>query len=74
MGFRKNKSCTDAIFTLRQMVEKTIELDKELYVAFIDQEKAFDRVDRNKLWKVLSRYGVPEHLVNLVCTKIVNAQ
>ena len=30
MGFRKNKSCTEAIFTLRQLVEKTIEFDKEL--------------------------------------------
>ena len=74
MGFRKNKSCTDAIFTLRQMVEKTIEFDKGLYDAFIDQEKAFDRVDRNKMWKILSRYGVPEHLVNLCKSLYTNSQ
>ena len=48
-GFRKNKGCSDAIFILRQLQEKHIEWNKPLYMAFIDQEKAFDRIVRAEL-------------------------
>ncbi|KAI8519496.1 hypothetical protein Bbelb_027530 [Branchiostoma belcheri] len=53
MGFRKGRGCTDAIFALRQLSEKAIEYNKELNLVFVDQEKAFDRVNREKLWTVL---------------------
>jgi len=62
-GFRRNKGCTDAIFTLRQMCEKTIEFNKDLNIVFVDQEKAFDRVNRDTLWKVLERYGTDKQLL-----------
>ena len=52
-GFRENKGCSDAIFILRQLQETHIEWNKPLYMAFIDQEKAFDRVVRAELWKCL---------------------
>ena len=74
MGFRKNKSCEDAIFTLRQLTERATENNKELYIAFVDQEKAFDRVDRQQLWKTLSIYGVPEHLINICKSIYTNSQ
>jgi hypothetical protein len=48
-GFRKGKGCTDAIFAMRQLSEKAIEYNKNLNILFVDQEKAFDRVNRNKL-------------------------
>ena len=48
-GFRKNKGCSVAIFILRQLREKHIEWNKPRYMAFIDQEKAFDRVVRAEL-------------------------
>jgi len=35
MGFRKGRGCTDAIFALRQLSEKTIEHNKELNLVFI---------------------------------------
>ncbi len=31
--------------------------DKKLYGAFMDLEKAYDRVDREALWSVLCIYG-----------------
>ena len=64
MGFRKGRGCTDAIFALRQLSEKTIEHNKELNLVFVDQEKAFDRVNRNKLWKTLEEYDVRGQLLD----------
>jgi retron-type reverse transcriptase len=63
-GFRRGKSCSDALFTLRQLSEKAIEYNKQLNIAFIDQEKAFDRVDRDKLWAILNDYGVQGQLLD----------
>ncbi len=34
-----------------------------MYAAFIDLEKAYDRVDRNALWSVLKIYGVGGQLL-----------
>ena len=40
----------DAIFMLRQLQEKYLAKNKNLYFAFVDLEKAFDRVLRDILW------------------------
>ena len=65
-GFRKNKGCSDAIFILRQLQEKHIEWNKPLYMAFIDQEKAFDRVVRAELWKCLAERGIFGELLRAI--------
>ncbi|GFS19314.1 reverse transcriptase-like protein [Elysia marginata] len=73
-GFRKGRGCTDAIFALRQLCEKTIEYDNERHLIFVDLEKAFDRVDRNKLWKVLECYGIHGQLLDSVRAIYKNSQ
>ena len=35
---------------------------KNIYFCFIDYTKAFDCVDHNKLWKILTEMEIPEHL------------
>ena len=45
-GFMPGKATTDAIFTVRQMQENYGCKGKKLYFAFVDLEKAFDRVPR----------------------------
>ena len=37
--------------------EKAREFQKNIYFCFTDYTKAFDSVDHNKLWKILSRDG-----------------
>ena len=32
------------------------------YFCFIDYDKAFNCVDHNKLWKILKKMGIPDHL------------
>ena len=73
-GFRKNKRCSDAIFILRQLQEKHIEWNKPLYMAFIDQEKAFDRVVRAELWKFLAERGIFGGLLRAVQSLYICSQ
>ena len=47
-------------------MEKQRELHKELHMVFIDQEKAYDRVSRQEVWRCLREQGVPEKSVRLV--------
>ena len=43
----------DQIANIHWIIEKARELQKNIYFWFIDYAKAFDCVDRNKLWKIL---------------------
>jgi sorting nexin-29 len=52
-GFRKGRLCADNIFILKQLIEKRREFNHELNLLSIDYVKAFDRVDREKLWNIL---------------------
>ena len=52
-GFRPGKSTTDLIFYMKMLTEKIIEWNEKAYAAFIDLEKAFDRINRKRLWRVL---------------------
>ena len=74
MGFRRNRGCTDAIFILKQLAEKSIEYNQNLYISLIDQEKAFDRVNREKLWETLKTYGVHQHLINICRSLYTNSR
>ena len=57
-GFRKERSCTDHIATLRVIIEQSLEWNSPLYITFLDFEKAFDSVDSTVLWKLLAHYGI----------------
>ena len=37
-----------------------------IYFCFIDYAKAFDCVDQNKIWKILKKMGIPDHLTCLL--------
>ena len=39
---------------------------KELWMAFVDLEKAFDRVPREVVWWALRKVGVDEWLVDVI--------
>ena len=41
-------------------MEKSRELQKNIYFCLIDYAKDFDCVDHNKLWKILKEMGIPD--------------
>jgi len=45
--------CMDCIFSSSQIIEKHREFNIPTYIAFVDFKKAFDSVDREKLWTIL---------------------
>jgi hypothetical protein len=57
-GFTPGRGTTDAIFTVRQLQLKLLGKRQELWMAFVDHEKAFDRVPREAIWWALSKLGV----------------
>ena len=61
-GFRKGRGTRDQIANICWIMEKAREFQKNIYFCFIDYAKAFDRVDHNKLWKILKEIGIPDHL------------
>ena len=65
-GFVKGRQTSDAIFALRQTMEKYREKQKGLHMAFIDLEKAYDRVPRSEVWRCMREKGVSEKYVRLV--------
>ena len=52
-GFRKGRRTRDQIASIRWIIEKAREIQKNIYFWFIDYANAFDCVDHNKLWKIL---------------------
>ena len=65
-GFRKGRGTRDQIANSRWIIEKARKFQKNIYFCVIDYAKAFDRVDHNKLWKILQEMGIPEHLTCLL--------
>ena len=73
-GFVPGRGTTDAIFVVRQLQEKYLAVNKRLYMAIVDLEKAFDLVPWKVIWWALRMLGVEEWIVRLVQGKYANAR
>ena len=69
-GFRRGKGCGDQTVTLTLLGETIYDVKKDKkelkLAAFIDFRKAYDRVDRSKLWDCLEGAGLKGRLVNFL--------
>ena len=65
-GFRKGRGTKDEVTNICWIIKKAREFQKNIYFYFIENAKAFDCVDHNKLWKILKEMGIPDHLTCLL--------
>ena len=65
-GFMPGRGTTDAIFILRQLQEKHLAKNKKLYFAFVDLEKAFNRIPRKVIWWAMRKLSIEEWIVRFV--------
>ena len=65
-GFMPGRGTIDAVFIARQLQEKYLEKKKQLFFAFVDLEKAFDRVPREVVRWALRKLGVDEWIIRTI--------
>ncbi len=65
-GFMPGRSTMEAIFLVRQLMERYREQKKDLHMVFIDLEKAYDKIPRNVMWWALEKHKVPAKYITLI--------
>ena len=45
----------DAIFQLRTIVQRSVQVNKKVYACFVDYQKAFDRINHEKLLSIMEK-------------------
>jgi len=73
-GFRPNRSTTDQIFSLRQIIEKSWEFNKSICILFVDFKKAYDSVHRHSLINILKELKFPNKLIKLIEATLQNTE
>ena len=64
-GFRKGKGTRDQTAKIRWIIKKARKFQEITYFCLIDYAKASNCVDHSKLWKILKKMGIPNHLTCL---------
>uniref|UniRef100_A0A914WK67 Reverse transcriptase domain-containing protein n=1 Tax=Plectus sambesii TaxID=2011161 RepID=A0A914WK67_9BILA len=65
-GFCKGLGTREAIFGLQILLQRCYEHQEEVYICFIDYEKAFDSVDHNRLATQLKQLGLDKNDINFI--------
>ena len=65
-GFRQRRSTTGQILALRRIIEKVKINDIPAVLDFINFRKAFDSIHREKLFKILAPYGIPQQIITAI--------
>ena len=65
-GFMPGRSTMEAIFLIRQLMERYRAQKNDLHMVFIDLEKAYDKVPGNVMWWPLEKHKVPTKYITLI--------
>ena len=65
-GFRRNRSTTSQILTIRRILEGVRAKNLQGTLIFADFNKAFDSIHRGKMEQILLAYGIPKETVEAI--------
>jgi hypothetical protein len=65
-GLRRNRSTTDHIFCIGQILEKKWEHNEAVHHLYIDFKKVYDSVRREALYNIRIEFSIPKKLVRLI--------
>ena len=67
-GFKKGVGCSDALYTLKSVVDYYVRNDNTIVLSVLDISKAFDKVSHFQLYTKLMERNVPKCLIQiLIC-------
>ena len=73
-GFRRNRSTTSQILTIRRILEGVRAKNIQATLLFVDFIKAFDSIHRGKMEQILLAYGLPKETVAAITILYRNTQ
>lgn len=65
-GFRSGLGTRDAQFCLNFLVQRCLDIHKNVYLCFIDYEKAFDKVRHEQLVEIIEHTGIDKHDLRII--------
>ena len=71
-GFRKVYSTTHHIFTLKCLIDLCKFRTRKLFCAYVDYERAFDKINRIALWHKLIQSNISGKLLNVIKSMYAN--
>ena len=67
-GFRKKRSTLQPLFITRRLQDQAECTGDKLFMVFLDWEKAFDKVDQEKIIEALERLNIPTKIIAILKT------
>ena len=72
-GFRKGRSTVEQVFNCRNIIEKHLDSQKDIYHNCIDFKKAFDRVYHEGMWSALCKFGINNDIIMMIKSLYANS-
>ena len=67
-GFRSDCGTRKAVFVLKNIGQRSIEMQKDIYMCFVDYTKAFDRIEHNEMMHFLDDLSLDDKDLRLIQT------
>lgn len=73
-GFVKGRKIADQTMLVRMMIDYAEATEKNGMIIALDQEKAYDKIAHDYLWRSLEAYNIPPHFINTVKALYASAE
>jgi hypothetical protein len=65
-GFVPDRQIRDQIWLTKRVIELTEATNRNGVIVALDQEKAYDKIEHDYLWRALVSYGMPEEFIRTI--------